>query len=151
MVPIYLFIFFILFFLMKVDFLIKRGRTLSCSSLISPRHTFSISSNLYFIDVASLDSTAQTGQANAGGDWQEEIYQKVLSQHFISLQWSLPYSWDLKESSFNLQHCKRSTISKCWFYYSFLWQSFTTKQPILTWFVFILTMQKYFLITLGTL
>lgn len=27
--------------------------------------------------VASLDSTAQTGNAN-GGDWQEEIYQKVM-------------------------------------------------------------------------
>ena len=28
------------------------------------------------IFVASLDSTAQTGHAN-GGDWQEEVYQKV--------------------------------------------------------------------------
>ena len=27
--------------------------------------------------VASLDSTAQTGNAS-GGDWQEEVYQKVL-------------------------------------------------------------------------
>jgi hypothetical protein len=27
--------------------------------------------------VAALDSTAQTGRAN-GGDWQEEVYQKVI-------------------------------------------------------------------------
>ena len=27
--------------------------------------------------VAALDSTAQTGHAN-GGDWQEEVYQKVI-------------------------------------------------------------------------
>lgn len=33
--------------------------------------------------VASLDSTAQTGQPS-GDDWQEEVYQKVIF-HFLSL------------------------------------------------------------------
>lgn len=41
----------------------------------------------YFVSynyiVASLDSTAQTGQPS-GDDWQEEVYQKVRF-HFISL------------------------------------------------------------------
>jgi len=32
--------------------------------------------------VASLDSTAQTGQSN-GGDWQEEVYQKVIYYFLI--------------------------------------------------------------------
>lgn len=35
----------------------------------------------YYQSVASLDSAAQTGNAD-GGDWQEETYQKVM------------YSWD---------------------------------------------------------
>jgi len=33
---------------------------------------------------ASLDSTAQTGHAK-GADWQEEIYQKVISKIYCSL------------------------------------------------------------------
>ncbi|CAN2060843.1 unnamed protein product [Malus fusca] len=32
----------------------------------------------------SLDSSAQTGHAN-GGDWQEEVYQKVKCPAFLSI------------------------------------------------------------------
>ena len=47
-----------------------------------------MNSNLFFacikIFVASLDSTAEIGHAN-GADWQEEIYQKVISVVYCSL------------------------------------------------------------------
>ena len=33
--------------------------------------------------VASMDSTAQTGQPS-GGDWQEEVYQKVIHYFLIT-------------------------------------------------------------------
>ena len=36
------------------------------------------------ITVASLDSSSQTGNAN-GGEWQEEIYQKVLLDAVFSV------------------------------------------------------------------
>ena len=38
----------------------------------------------YICFVASLDSTAQTGTINVG-DWQEEVYQKVICSFFAHL------------------------------------------------------------------
>jgi hypothetical protein len=36
--------------------------------------------------VDSMDSTAQTGQTS-GGDWQEEVYQKVICYYLILISW----------------------------------------------------------------
>jgi len=36
--------------------------------------------------VDSMDSTAQTGQTS-GGDWQEEVYQKVICYFLIFISW----------------------------------------------------------------
>jgi len=37
--------------------------------------------------MSSLDSTAKTGQPS-GGDWQEEVYQKVLCYFLIFISWA---------------------------------------------------------------
>jgi hypothetical protein len=57
------------------------------NTLVYGKHT-KIHEFYYFVAlieifVASLDSTAQTGHAN-GADWQEHIYQKVISVIYCS-------------------------------------------------------------------